>query len=160
MEAVRIVQARIIAAGDSMARTRTVRAGDLIDVPFGEGQVAVGIVLHTSREFFSRSMLVGFYDRVFPAAAAIDVTVLGRPFIATPQYVSKRMVREGWPVIGHSEELLAAMKLPELRVAYELYRGDTFIRRLHPDELSNYPSLGVQGDGYVEDVLRDHFLKP
>jgi hypothetical protein len=136
-----------------------IEAGDIIAVPFAKGKVAVGLVLHHSREFFSRCLLVGFCDQVFDSIETIEPENIGGPFIATPQYLHQWSIRKGiWPRIGHREDLLSMVKLPILRVSYDLYQGDTHVGRVGPDELRDYPELGVQGDGYVEGVLQHHFL--
>lgn len=137
-----------------------VKAGDLIAIPFAEGIVAVGLVLQRSHDLLRGCLLVGFYDRTFATVGAIPPEQLGGPFIATPQYLHQWSVRKGlWPVIGHRDDLLATAPLPVLRMSYDLYRGDEHVGRVTPEEFRHYPSLRVQGDGYVEGVLRDHFLK-
>jgi hypothetical protein len=142
-----------------MARKAQVKEGDILAIPFGEDLVAAGIVLHVSK-CIRNAMMVGFYDRLFRSADEIDVSALGGPFIATPKYASTRTVPEGvWTVVGHNPELLAAAHIPELRVSTGLYYKDDFIRKLAPEEWSRYPALTVQGDGFVEDRLRDHFTK-
>lgn len=140
--------------------TSRIKAGDLIAVPFDKGRVAVGLVLQRSRDLFRGCLLVGFYSQSFDATDTIPIEHVEGQFIAIPQYVHQWSVQQGrWPVIGHRDDLLTVTPLPVLRMSYDLYEGEKHLRRLTSEEVNQYPSMRVQGDGYVEEMLREHFTR-
>jgi len=142
-----------------MGKSPSIREGDIVGIPLGEGMVAAGIVLHVSTRI-KNGILMGFYDQLFDSIETINVEALGKKFIATPNYTGKQLLTSRhWKVVGHSPRLLKEANIPELRAAYTLYRKDEVVRQLVSNELKDYPELRVEGAGMIEDKLREHFGK-
>ena len=132
--------------------------GAVVALPFEPGRVAAGIIVALPPAFLPRTRLLGMYDAVFPAIDRVDIDILGGPFIATPQLVHMRVFRHEWPMIGRSDALLQQARMPLLRMVGDLYRGDTFVRKLAAAELHEYASFAVQFPGFVMFALQKHFL--
>src|SRR4051812_7830714 len=111
----------------SMAPRKDVRIGDVLAIPLGDASVAAGVVLHVSKRIRD-GIIVGYVDRLFPSIEAIDVGTLDGSFTHGPQYTSAQMVREGdWPVVGQRPDLANPDRVPVLRIATTLYRGDEVV---------------------------------
>src|SRR5438128_4633549 len=105
-------------------------------VALGDGQVGAGLVLHVSKRIRD-GIIVGYFDRLFPSAEAIDIEDLDIPFPHLPQYTAAQIVREGdWPVVGRRPDLTGPGRVPLLRVVAHLYRGDELIGRVAGADLA------------------------
>ena len=59
--------------------------GNLIGIPLDNNMVAVGIILHVSREI-KDGIMVGYYDQTFPSIQAISIDEIDGDFIDTQKY--------------------------------------------------------------------------
>jgi hypothetical protein len=104
-------------------------------------------------------MLAGYFTECFPSVEATDIAVLRPEFAYTPNYTSKVMVELGeWPLIGHSDDLLARSEIPTLvTVTTLLYKDDVVGQFATVEETRGYEVLEGQGKGFVENKLREYF---
>jgi hypothetical protein len=140
-----------------MARKR-VKPGDIFAIPLGDDMIAAGIALHISK-YFKNGMLTGYFTECFPSIEAIDIADLRPEFAFTPNYTSKVMVGCGdWPLVGHSDALLAQSEIPILVTVTTLLYKDEVVDQLDSIEKTRgYTVLAGQGKGFVENRLRKYF---
>ena len=140
-----------------MKRKRA-KPGDIFAIPLDDNLSAVGIALHSSTHY-RNGMLAGYFTECFPSLEAINVASLRPEFAFTPNYASKVMVELGeWPLIGHSDALLAQSEIPILVTVTTLLYKDEVVDQLDSIEKTrSYTVLEGQGKGYVENRLRDYF---
>lgn len=141
-----------------MATRKRIKPGDLFSIPLGKDAVAVAIVLHVSKRF-RNGMLVGVYDKVFDSLNTINLDLLPKQFVSTPNYTSTRSITEGhWTIIAHRPELLEGLTIPKLRAAGTVYYKDEIVEQLASvQDLHRYPELLGQGEGALELKLSSHF---
>ena len=136
---------------------RTVREGDLIAIPLADRLIAVGIVLHVSK-LFKNGIMMGYFRQPFESVDKILASDLKPEFVTTPNYTSAQIIRNGfWKVIGHDEDLLRKVRIPELRSAYDIYVGDIVVRPASPSDIEHCPTLTLGGKLFIENQLRDFF---
>ena len=141
-----------------MKRQR-LNSGDIVAVPITSNAVAVGIILHVSK-YFKGAVMLGFYKQLFTSIEDVNIADISGDFIWTPSYTGRREITDGtWKVVANSPQLLAIADIPLLRAAYDLFFKDQILRKLSGDELDNYPTLSVDGGGFLEDRLRRYFGK-
>lgn len=145
-----------------MAKRIRVKPGNLIAIPLEKNLVAVGIILHVSK-VFKNAIMVGYYDHPFSSIEDISIEKISGEFIDTPNYTGKQLVTKGpWKLIGHSDELLAVAKIPELAVVHTIYYKDEVVKQYPAEEaetVRKYPVLEGQGGIFVENKLRRYFRK-
>ncbi len=137
-----------------------VKVGDIFAVPLADQLVAAGIVLHISR-YWANGILVGFFDRRFPAVDQIDVSDLAAEFVFTPNYTAKRILTAGdWPIVGNRADLVVPSVIPKLVSVYDVFYKDEIVERLASiEETRQYEVLSGWGKVFAENKLRRHFVE-
>lgn len=66
---------------------------------------------------------------------------------------TKNITSGKWAVIGHEDLSGRSKKLMTFNIAGSLHEGDTFIRKLTPNEYTIHPSMSVFGFELIQDIL-------